>query len=127
MRVVVFGAAVAAMLAYAPARAEETMIRVMACRGPDAAMEIYLPQMDVHGRARMPRHMKGWYALDLSPAMKGKYLEPVAVDVSDDSKTLTLTQITRGLPPTVIPMKGGTVNFDDRFGTKAKCTAFGTQ
>jgi hypothetical protein len=33
-------------------------------------------------------------------------------------------QYTRKLPATRIPVGGGTVNFDNRFGTNAKCDAF---
>ena len=69
----------------------------------------------------------GWYALDLTGAMKGKPLEPVRISISSDKKFLIVDQYTRGLKPTRIPIEGGTVDFDQRFGTKAKCGAMNTQ
>lgn len=105
------------------------MIRIMKCVGPDANMELYLPQSLVFkGDASplsnvlsMPPTI-GWYTLDLSDASKGKPLEPVRISISPDKKTLIIDQYTRGLPPTRIPIAGGTVNFDQRFGTPAKCS-----
>jgi hypothetical protein len=64
----------------------------------------------------------GYYALDLSDANKGKPLEPVKVSMAADGKTVN--QYTRGLPPTRIPVHGGSVDFDRRFGTQAKCAPF---
>jgi hypothetical protein len=102
-------------------------IRVLACEGPDAKMEIYLPQSLVNKGYEAVRKMKptlGWYTLDLTSAEKGKVMEPVRVSMSADGKTVTINQYTRGLPPTAIPVAGGTVDFDQRFGTKAKCGSF---
>lgn len=106
------------------------MIRVMKCVGPDAIIELYLPKSITRGGDNAIRAMRpaiGWYALDLSQALKGKPLEPVRISLSADKKTLIVNQYTRGLPPTRIPIKGGTVDFDQRFGTQAKCGAFNTQ
>jgi hypothetical protein len=103
------------------------MIRVLACQGPDAAMEVYLPQSLALAGDAAVRKMKptiGWYTLDLSSAGKGKMLEPVRVSLSADGKTVIVNQYTRGLPPTRIPVAGGVVDFDQRFGTQAKCGAF---
>ena len=103
------------------------MIRVLACDGVDAKMEVYLPQSLVNKGDQAIRKMKstiGWYTLDLTSAEKGKVMEPVRVDMSADGKTVTVNQYTRGLPPTAIPVAGGTVDFDQRFGTKAKCGPF---
>ena len=105
------------------------MIRVMKCAGPDANMELYLPQSlvfksDVPALSNilsMPPTI-GSYTLDLSDASKGKLLEPVRISISADKKILMIDQYTRGLPPTRIPIAGGTVNFDQRFGTQAKCS-----
>ncbi|MDB5598465.1 MAG: hypothetical protein JWN71_509 [Xanthobacteraceae bacterium] len=106
------------------------MIRVMKCVGPSASMELYLPQSVVlkgdDGILSM-RPTIGWFTLDLSDVSKGKPLEPVRISLSPDKKSLIVDQYTRGLPPTRIPMTGGTVNFDQRFGTKAKCGAFDRQ
>ena len=44
-----------------------------------------------------------------------------------DKKTVIVDQYTRGLPPTRIPVAGGTVDFDQRFGTAAKCGPFRSQ
>jgi hypothetical protein len=69
----------------------------------------------------------GYYALDLTDANKGKMLEPVRVTLSADKTTVIVDQYTRGLPPTRIPTAGGTVDFDQRFGTAAKCGPFRSQ
>ena len=44
-----------------------------------------------------------------------------------DGKSVIVNQYTRGLPPTRIPVDGGTVDFDQRFGTQAKCGPFQSQ
>ena len=106
---------------------DAAMIRVLACDGADAKMEVYLPQSLVNKGDQAIRKMKptiGWYTLDLTSAEKGKVMEPVRVSMSADGKTVTVNQYTRGLPPTAIPVAGGTVDFDQRFGTKAKCGPF---
>jgi hypothetical protein len=69
----------------------------------------------------------GYYTLDLTGANKGKSLEPVKVSMTADGKTVIVNQYTRGLPPTRIPVDGGTVDFDQRFGTQAKCGPFQSQ
>jgi hypothetical protein len=108
---------------------EAYMIRMLACKGPDAKMEVYLPQSAVlgaKGGIRTITHsVIGYYALDLTQENKGKPLEPVRISFSPDKKTVIVTQYTRGLPPTRIPVAGGTVDFDHRFGTGAKCGRFG--
>jgi hypothetical protein len=106
------------------------MIRVMKCVGAGGSMELYLPQSlvfkrdapDLSNILSMPPTI-GRYTLDLSGASKGKPLEPVRISISPDKKTLIVDQYTRGLPPTRIPVTGGTVDFDQRFGTRAKCGA----
>jgi hypothetical protein len=113
---------------------EAYLIRVMHCEGADANMEIYLPQSLVFKRGTpildnilaMPPTI-GWYTLDLTGAMKGKPLEPVRVSISQDKKFLIVDQYTRGHPPTRIPVGGGTVDFDQKWGTQAKCGALNTQ
>ena len=107
---------------------EAYMIRMLTCEGPDAKMEIYLPRSAVFDRDGGTRTIKspitGYYALDLSRANKGKPLEPVRIRLSADKKILIVQQYTRRLPPTRIPVAGGTVDFDNRFGTAAKCGPF---
>ena len=71
--------------------------------------------------------MIGYYTLDLSEANKGKPLEPVKVSMTADGKTVIVDQYTRKLPATRIPVSGGTVDFDQRFGTGAKCGPFQPQ
>ena len=107
------------------------MIRMLSCRGTDAAMELYIPQ-SIASTGAAPSHalaqpVIGYYALDLSEAGKGKPLEPVKVSMTADGKTVIVDQYTRKLPPTRIPVGGGTVDFDQRFGTGAKCGPFGVQ
>jgi hypothetical protein len=107
------------------------MIRMLACDGSDATMEVYIPQSITFGKTPLPRALTrpviGYYTLDLSGANKGKMLEPVKVSLTADGKTVIVDQYTRGLPPTQIPVQGGTVDFDQRFGTGAKCGPFQAQ
>ena len=126
----VFGFTLAILSTAASAKdpgQEAYMIRVLSCEGPDAKMEFYLPQSLVLKGDQALRQMKrtiGYYVLDLTTASKGKVLEPVRVSASGDGKTITVDQYTRGLPPTRIPVAGGVVDFDQRFGSQAKCGAF---
>jgi hypothetical protein len=108
---------------------EAYMARVLSCAGPDASMEVYLPQSIAFGQGLKPgaKPVIGYYALDLSAANKGKMLEPVRVNLTADGKALVVDQYTRGLKPTRIPTKGGTIDFDQRFGTAAKCGPFQSQ
>ena len=108
---------------------EAYMARMLSCAGPDAGMEVYLPQSVAFGQGLKPgaKPVVGYYALDLSAANKGKVLEPVRVSLTADGKTVVVDQYTRGLKPTRIPTKGGTVDFDQRFGTAAKCGPFQAQ
>ena len=127
-----------AAAAEKPPGTEAWMIRMLACEGADAKMELYLPQSAVFGdrapadsfgshQMRPGQSVIGSYALDLTDANKGKLLEPVRVTLSADKKTVIVDQYTRGLPPTRIPVGGGTVDFDRRFGTAAKCGPFRAQ
>jgi hypothetical protein len=105
------------------------MIRMMVCTQQNSPnMEVYLPQSIVFGKKplaeALARPVIGYYTLDLSDANKGKSLEPVKVSMSADGKTVIVNQYTRGLPPTRIPVGGGTVDFDHRFATEAKCGPF---
>jgi hypothetical protein len=106
-------------------------IRMLVCEGEDAKMELYVPQSIVFGSKPLAQALAqpaiGYYALDLSGANKGKSLEPVKVSMTADGKTIIVNQYTRGLPPTRIPVGGGTVDFDQRFGTGAKCGPFQAQ
>jgi hypothetical protein len=107
------------------------MIRMLVCEGPDAKMEVYIPQsIEAAGTplsGALAQPVIGYYALNLAAQNKGKSLEPVKVSVTADGKTVIVNQYTRGLPPTRIPIGGGTVNFDSRFGTDAKCGPFQSQ
>jgi hypothetical protein len=106
------------------------MIRVIACKGDQVSMEVYLPQSIAldpdKWKAALAKPVIGYYTLDLTGPGKGKPLEPVKVSMTSDGKTVIVNQYTRGLKPTRIPVGGGTVDFDQRFGTGAKCEAFGT-
>ena len=105
------------------------MARVLACEGPDAKMEVYVPQLVAFGGGAkaLDRPVIGYYTLDLTDANKGKMLEPVRVSLSPDKKSVIVDQYTRKLPPTRVPVAGGTVDFDKRFGTAAKCGPFQAQ
>jgi hypothetical protein len=107
---------------------QDYMIRMLVCEGPDAKMEVYIPQ-SIALRAiplarALARPVIGYYTLDLSAANKGKPLEPIKISMTADGKQVIVNQYTRGLPPTRIPVEGGTVDFDPRFGTGAKCGPF---
>jgi hypothetical protein len=111
----------------APA-ADVAMRRVLSCVGPDAKMEVYVPEALVTGtgvqNAKLDKQVVGAYSLDLSDAGKGKTLEPVRVQYSGDRKSVIVNQYTRKLPPTVVAVAGATVDFDQRFATGAKCGPF---
>jgi hypothetical protein len=105
------------------------MTRIFACEGPDAKMEIYMPQSLLLKRniekQGLGGTVNGLYALDLSEAQKGKVVEPVRLRSTKDNKSIVIEQFTRkGLKPATIPMTGGTLDFDQRFGTSAKCGPF---
>ena len=104
------------------------MVRVLSCKGPDASMEVFLPQAVVSDAVSMQKTLRGnvvgQYTLDLTEAGKGKFMEPVHVRISPDGRSVIVDQYTRKLPPTLVPLAGGAVNFDNRFGTKAKCEPF---
>jgi hypothetical protein len=111
------------------------LMRMMSCEGEGVSMELYLPQSVIFANRIGPdasgmqggQTVIGYYTLDLTDANKGKSLEPVRITLSADRKTVTVDQYTRGLPPTRIPVKGGTVDFDQRFGSGAKCGPFQSQ
>jgi len=107
------------------------MIRMLSCTGPDASMEVYIPEsiaLDAKGMVHdLQKPVIGYYTLDLTSINKGKPLEPIKVSMTADGKTVIVDQYTRGLPPTHIPVGGGTVDFDQRFGTGAKCGPFQQQ
>ncbi len=105
------------------------MTRIFACQGTDAKMEVYIPQSLVLKRniekLGLGGTVNGLYALDLTEAQKGKVVEPVRLRSTKDNKSIVLEQFTRkGLKPATIPMAGGTLDFDQRFGTKAACEPF---
>ncbi|VIO78098.1 hypothetical protein CI1B_72330 [Bradyrhizobium ivorense] len=119
-------ACVATAAAAKPPGAEAVMIRMIACDGEGVRMELYLP-LSVDRHMRGGQSVIGYYALDLTDVNKGKPLEPVRVTLSTDEKTVTVDQYLRGLPPTRIPVAGGTVDFDQRFAKHAKCGPFQSQ
>ena len=108
-----------------PPGEKDWMMRMMVCEGDGVRMELYLPHTAIYPSGMPPgQTVIGYYALDLSDVNKGKPLEPVRVTLSADKQSITVDQYTRGLPPTRIPVKGGTVDFDQRFGKGAKCGPF---
>ena len=105
------------------------LIRMLLCDAEGVQMEVYLPQSIVIGKHGMAagQTLNGYYTLDLTGANKGKGLEPVRVTMSADKTFVTVDQYTRGLPPTRIPVGGGKVDFDQRFGVGATCGPFRAQ
>ena len=129
MKTLIGVAAIALTLAASAAPAADVaMRRVLSCEGPDAKMEVYVPDALVTGtgvqNAKLDKQVTGAYSLDLSDAGKGKTLEPVHVQYSRDRKLVIVEQYTRKLPPTSVAIAGATVDFDQRFGTGAKCGPF---
>ncbi len=105
------------------------MTRIFVCEGPDARMEIYVPQSLVLKRDIETQGfggtVNGLYALDLTAAEKGKVVEPVRLRSTKDNRSVVMEQFTRkALKPATIPLAGGTLDFDQRFGTHARCEAF---
>jgi hypothetical protein len=105
--------------------AQDAYSRVFACEGPDAKMEVYVPDSALQDSLlKNGRAVLGFYALDLSdPDLnKGKSLEAVLVRFVADKRSIIVYQFTRGLPVTAIPLDGGVVHFDNRFAHDAKCS-----
>jgi hypothetical protein len=115
------------LVGEAPA-ADVAMRRVLFCDGPDAKIEVYIPDALVTGTGvqavKLDKQAVGAYSLDLSDAGKGKTLEPVHVQYSRDRKSVIVDQYTRKLPPTAVAIAGATVDFDQRFATGVKCGPF---
>lgn len=127
MKLSVAAAGLMASLIASQLSAQEAYNRVFLCDGDGVKMEIYIPESASRDFAlKDGRPVLAWYALDLSdPDLnKGKSLEAVLVRYAEDKRALILYQFSRGLPLTVIPMGGGVVNFDNRFGGDAKCGPF---
>jgi hypothetical protein len=106
-------------------------MRMLVCQAEGTTIELYLPQSIAFGKKPLAQALVkpvvGYYTLDLSDINKGKPLEPVKVSMTADGKMIIVNQYTRGLPPTRIPLEGGTVDFDHRFGEHAKCGPFRSQ
>ena len=127
MKLSVAAAGLMASLIASQLSAQEAYNRVFLCDGDGVKMEIYIPESASRDFAlKDGRPVLAWYALDLSDPdlQKGKSLEAVLVRYAEDKRALVLYQFSRGLPLTVIPMGGGVVNFDNRFGSDAKCGPF---
>ena len=127
MKLSVAAAGLMASLIASQLSAQEAYNRVFLCDGDGVKMEIYIPESASRDFAlKDGRPVLAWDALDLSdPDLnKGKSLEAVLVRYAEDRRALILYQFSRGLPLTVIPMGGGVVNFDNRFGSDAKCGPF---
>jgi hypothetical protein len=106
---------------------EAQMIRVLSCEGFNVEIELYLPQSIATKGIDALRKMRptiGYYLLDLSALGKGKPLDPVRVSMSADGKFVIVDQYIRRLPPTRVPVSGGVVSFDERFGFEAACGPF---
>lgn len=129
MKLLAIWIAMAAFLfAWEAEAVEAPMRRVLSCVGRDAKIEVYIQQNQVGGPSivyeRDSTKFAGLYALDLSEAGKGKTLEPIRLQYSKNRKTVVVDQYTRKLPPTPVPVTGGTVDFDQRFATGVKCGVF---
>jgi hypothetical protein len=103
---VAFATTALTLAAHDVLAAEIAMRRVLSCEGPDAKMEVYLPEAVVTGtgvqNVKFYKSITGAYSLDLTDAGKGKTLEPVRVSLSRDKKSVIVDQYLRKLPPTSI-------------------------
>jgi hypothetical protein len=116
-------------LLIGPASADEVfMVRVLSCANVSAKMEIFVPRSVIDGRGvdnvNLAKPVEGLYSEDLSSVDKGKILGSIRLSITPDKKFVVIDQYTISLPPVQIPVAGGTVDFDKRFGTKAKCDRF---
>jgi hypothetical protein len=129
MKAAIAGVAMILWAAAGPAVAQEgSFRRVLECKNDGARVELYLPESIVSGlgiaNVRLAQPARGYYALDLSDAGKGKPLEPVRVSLTTDRKGVVVNQYTRKLPPTTVPVAGGKVSFDKRFAEDMVCKPF---
>jgi hypothetical protein len=107
---------------------ETPMTRIFACRGAGTTMEVYIPQdiavdrnVETDG---LEKPLTGVYLVDMTKAERGKLLIPVKVSSTADKKAITVDQDLSGVKPATIPIKGGKVDFDKRFGAGATCGAY---
>jgi hypothetical protein len=102
------------------------MTRVLSCSNQDAKIEIFVPQSVLDGLgvkgANLSESVSGVYSYDLSSLEKGKSLTMIRVSYSPDKKMVIVEQ--EGMPPTRVPVGGGTVDFDKRFAVKVRCGPF---
>jgi hypothetical protein len=129
MKAPVAGVAMVLLAAGGPAAAQDGAFRrVLECKNDGARVELYLPESIVSGlgiaNVRLGQPAKGFYALDLGDAGKGKPLEPVRVRLAAGGKGVIVDQYTRKLPPTTVPVAGGKVSFDKRFAEDMDCKPF---
>jgi len=105
----------------------ESYCLIATCKNEDAVAEIYAPQRACYAGTdaffeSIRTSQRGYYALDLNAAGKGKPLEPVNLKAAAGNKGVQVDQFTRGLPAATIPAEGGTVSFDNRFAQNMVCT-----
>lgn len=96
--------------------------------GDDVLMEIYLPNAVVFHGAPMDDSRKpvaGFFVLDLEKLGKGRSMEPVKVWRDAKANVLKVDRFSRGLPLVSVPIDGGIVDFDNRFGEGARCKPYG--
>jgi hypothetical protein len=106
-------------LAFASAPKFRT--RLFHCEGiSEIKMEVFGPR-DITDLKPNEKVM-GYYSLDLTPANKGKSLEPVYLSLTANRKSVRVDQYLRKLIPVEIALTGKTlVGFDNRFGDGAEC------
>jgi hypothetical protein len=120
-------AAILCSLSAFVSAAPESYCLVATCKNEGAVAEIYAPQRICNAGTDaflkfIKKSQRGYYALDLNEAGKGKPLEPVNLKAAAGSKGVEVDQFTRGLPAATIPAEGGTVSFDHRFAQDMVCT-----
>lgn len=100
---------------------------VVVCKNESAAVEIYAPAPICYAGVDeffkgLLKDNRGYYALDLREAGKGKPLEPIHLKAIEGNKGIEVHQYTRGLPPARVPKEGGAVSFDRRFAEDMTCS-----
>ena len=108
------------------AQAFEDMSRVLTCKG-NADIEVYMPDSAITkmgAEFKVEKPVDGLFTLDLSPANKGKHVEPVHISSADGGKSIAIERYSREIPPVKVPVNGGTVDFDHKWGEDASCGPF---
>jgi hypothetical protein len=94
------------------------MVPIFDCASPSGAkMQIYGPR-DLNPKSDA---VLGYYALDLSQAGKNHGFKPVRLSFTKDWKSISVERFSRNADPVEIPISGGVVQFDRKWGEDTVC------